>query len=481
MRQKSRMAATLLSTLAVGGMTGIVWTALNHPSAAQVPQQTPPAPVAATTGQPSVFRQYCVGCHNERMKAGFGDLSLENVDPADVAGHGETLEKVVRKLRKGQMPPTGRPRPDAAGLEAFTASIESRARCARRDATEPGTRRVTTVESRRIRQRGLRPDRLEVNGSELLPSDMAGFGFDNNADVLSITPGLMARYITAATKISRVALATPDNRPASTRYKVEIGTRQDSRMGDEMPFAAFGGLTVKHTFPLDGEYGFQLRLTRDQDGLINGIMAEHVIELRVDRALVKRFTIGGKYKEPDPGQLIAVPEDDVLGAEVHKHYISADDELTVRVPVKAGTRTVTAAFVENEPIPGPPMGRGVTNIIGGGGGAALDLMSVSGPFNPGETEETPTRQRILICKPAAARDEEPCARNPRQPDAARVSRLRQPGRRRPTPGHLQARPRRARLRYGYRARARSAVVVAQVRVAAGTGTHDAAIARVPTE
>ena len=410
MRQKSRMAATLLSTLAVGGMTGIVWAALNHPSAAQVPQQNPPAPVAAATGQPSVFRQYCVGCHNERMKAGFGDLSLENVDPADVAGHAETLEKVVRKLRKGQMPPTGRPRPDAARLEAFTASIESALDA--HAATQPNPGRVVSRRLNRAEYVNAVYDLigLEVNGSELLPSDMAGFGFDNNADVLSITPGLMARYITAATKISRVALATPDNRPASTRYKVEIGTRQDSRMGDEMPFAAFGGLAVKHTFPLDGEYGFQLRLTRDQDGLINGIMAEHVIELRVDRALVKRFTIGGKYKEPDPGQLIAVPEDDVLGAEVHKHYISADDALTVRVPVKAGTRTVTAAFVENEPIPGPPMGRGVTNIIGGGGGAALDLMSVSGPFDPGETEDTPTRQRILICRPAAARDEEPCAR-----------------------------------------------------------------------
>ena len=209
---------------------------------------------------------------------------------------------------------------------------------------------------------------LEVNGAELLPSDMAGFGFDNNADVLSITPALMARYITAATKISRVALATPDNRPATTRYKVEIGTRQDARMGEEMPFATFGGLAVKHTFPLDGEYAFQMRLTRDQDGLINGIMAEHVRSSCASTARsCKRFTIGGEYKEPDPGQLIAVPEDDVFGAKVHKHYISADDALTVRMPMKAGTRTVTAAFVESEPIPGRGRDAAVGNVIGGGG------------------------------------------------------------------------------------------------------------------
>jgi mono/diheme cytochrome c family protein len=357
------------------------------------PQSTVRAAQAATAPQgsssPGIFRQYCVGCHNDRMKANFGNLSLESIDPADVSSHAETLEKVVRRLRKGQMPPLGRPRPDAATLEAFLVTLESGLDAHASRQPNPGR-----VVSRRL-NRGEYVNAvydligLEVNGSELLPSDMAGFGFDNNADVLSITPALMARYITAGTKISRVALATADNRAATTRYKVEIGTRQDLRMGEEMPFASFGGLAVKHTFPLDGEYAFQLRLTRDQDGLINGIMAEHLIELRVDRALVKRFKIGGEYKEPDPGQLIAVPEDDKFGAEVHKHYISADDALTVRVPVKAGTRTVTAAFVESEPIPGfERLGRGVNNQIGGGGAAALDAMSIAGPFNPGTGPST---------------------------------------------------------------------------------------------
>jgi mono/diheme cytochrome c family protein len=366
---------------------------------------------AAAPASPGVLRQYCVGCHNERMKANFGNLSLEGVDPTDVSGHAETLEKVVRRLRKGQMPPPGRPRPDAAALEAFVVSVENALDAHARRQPNPG--RVVSRRLNRAEYVNAVYDLigLEINGAELLPSDMAGFGFDTNADVLSITPALMGRYITAGTKISRVALATADNRAATTLYKVEIGTRQDLRMGEEMPFASFGGLAIKHTFPLDGEYAFQLRLTRDQDGLINGIMAEHIIELRVDRALVKRFKIGGEFQEPDPGQLIAVPEDDVFGAKVHKHYISADDALTVRVPMKAGTRTVTAAFVDSEPIPGfERLGRGVNNQIGGGGAAALDSMSVSGPFNPGTAPDTSVRQKILTCKPANARDEEPCAR-----------------------------------------------------------------------
>ncbi len=365
-----------------------------------------PAPPAA------LLKQYCVGCHNDRMKGNFGNLSLENIDPADVSGHVETFEKVVRKLRKGLMPPDGRPRPDAAALETFTAGLEKALDLAAERQPNPG--RVVSRRLNRTEYVNAIHDLLglEVNGAELLPSDMAGFGFDNNADVLSITPGLMARYITAATKISRVALATPDIRPATIQYKVEIGTLQDARMGEDMPFATFGGLGVRHTFPLDGEYAFQLRLTRDQDGIINGIMAEHQIELRVDRQLVKRFEVGGQYKEPDAGQLIAVPEDDELGKKVHKYYISADDALTVRVPIKAGSRTVTASFLESEPIPMARSRRvgGGLAIIGGGGAATLDLLSVSGPFNPTRTEDTPARQKIFICKPASSRDEEPCAR-----------------------------------------------------------------------
>jgi mono/diheme cytochrome c family protein len=409
MKPHMRKLCTVLSTAGLAGLLiSLTWTA-GHA------QQQPQAPAATAVPSAALFKQYCVGCHNERMKGNFGNLSLENIDPADVSNHVETLEKVARKLRKGLMPPEGRPRPDQATLDAFTASLETALDRAAERQPNPG--RVVSRRLNRTEYVNAIYDLLglEVNGSELLPSDMAGFGFDNNADVLSITPGLMSRYITAATKISRVALATPDNRAATIQYKVEIGTLQDARMGEDMPFATFGGLGVKHTFPLDGEYAFQLRLTRDQDGIINGIMAEHEIELRVDRQLVKRFEIGGQYTEPDAGQLIAVPEDDELGKKVHKYYISADDALTVRVPIKAGTRTVSASFVESEPIPmargrGRMDGRGANAIIGGQGAATLDLMSISGPFNPARTVDTPTRQRIFICKPPNPREEEPCAR-----------------------------------------------------------------------
>ena len=412
-----------LKTVVVAGfVTSLAIAGLRFDAHAADEPQTTPATIAshvqqqnvgvtATPSGAALFRQYCVGCHNDRMKGNFGNLSLEGLDPSAIAGHVETFERIDRKLRKGQMPPEGRPRPDAATLEAFLTSLENN--LDRQAEQEPNPGRVVSRRLNRAEYVNAIYDllELEVNGPELLPSDMAGFGFDNNADVLSITPALMARYITAATKISRVALATPNNRPATLQYKVEIGTRQDARMGEDMAFATFGGLGVRHTFPRDGEYAFQLRLTRDQDGIINGVMAEHQIELRVDRQLVKRFTVGGEYKEPDAGQLIAVPEDDELGKRVHKYYISADDALTVRLPIKAGTRSVTAAFVEIEPIPEARDRRaiGFLNVFGGGGSASLDTLSISGPFNASKTEDTPARRKILTCKPVAGRDEE-CAR-----------------------------------------------------------------------
>ena len=317
-----RTVVTFLSTVGVIGLVCGNWTAgvgadarahqTQLGSSPSLPRWLPPLSsraqqqavgnAAAPPPSAALFKQYCVGCHNDRMKGNFGNLSLESVDPADVSGHVETLEKVVRKLRKGLMPPDGRPRPDARDARHLHRVARKRPRSRRRTSTQSGSRGLTPVESHGIRQRHSRSAGLDVNGAELLPSDMAGFGFDNNADVLSITPGLMARYITAATKISR-RRAGDSGQSARDRcqYKVEIGTRQDARMGEDMPFATFGGLAVKHTFPLDGEYAFQLRLTRDQDGLINGIMDEHQIELRVDRELVKRFTIGGQFKEPDAG------------------------------------------------------------------------------------------------------------------------------------------------------------------------------------
>jgi hypothetical protein len=229
---------------------------------------------------------------------------------------------------------------------------------------------------------------------------MAGFGFDNNAEVLSITPGLMSRYIAAATKISRAAIGSPDNRPTTEVYQVGY-ERRDFRVSDDLPFGTHGGVAVRHTFPLDGNYRFAVRLKRNETvETIDGIgEEEHQLELRIDHELIKRFPIGGRYPGPDPGTLIAVPEDDIEGQILHEYRMTADRELEITVPVAAGARLVAVAFTDDAPAPNLP-----SDLPG------VDMLYVSGPFDGTVPTDTPSRQRIFVCQPTIAADEEPCAR-----------------------------------------------------------------------
>ena len=361
-----------------------------------------PAPAAggqdAAPPSRALFDRYCVACHNQRLRT--GGLALDEVDPARAAVHAPVLEKVVRKLRTGQMPPEGRPRPAPAEIDAFATRLERA--LDRAAAADPNPGRVASRRLNRVEYVHVVEDLLglEVDGEELLPSDMAGFGFDNNADVLSITPGLMSRYIAAATKISRAAVGSPDIRPVMQLYQVGY-ERRDVRAGEDLPFATHGGLAVRHHFPLDGEYVFAVRLKRNETiETIDGIAEnEHRIEIRIDHALVEEFAIGGKYPGPDPGSLIAVPEDDVEGQRLHEYRMTADHALEVRVPVEAGTRLLSVAFADSAPSPHPP------GLLPG-----IDKVFVSGPFDGATPGDTPSRRRIFTCRPRQAEDEEPCAR-----------------------------------------------------------------------
>ena len=362
-----------------------------------------PAPAAGGQdgGAPpsrALFDRYCVACHNQRLRT--GGLALDEVDPTRAAAHAPVLEKVVRKLRTGQMPPEGRPRPAPAEIDAFATRLERA--LDRAAAADPNPGRVASRRLNRVEYVHAVEDLLglEVDGEELLPSDMAGFGFDNNADVLSITPGLMSRYIAAATKISRAAVGSPDIRPVMQLYQVGY-ERRDVRAGEDLPFATRGGLAVRHHFPLDGEYVFAVRLKRNETiETIDGIAEdEHRIEIRIDHALVEEFAVGGKYPGPDPGSLIAVPEDDVEGQRLHEYRMTADHALEVRVPVEAGTRLLSVAFADAAPSPHPP------GLLPG-----IDKVFVSGPFDGATPGDTPSRRRIFTCRPLLAEDEEPCAR-----------------------------------------------------------------------
>ena len=393
------------------GLVGIVMIAGALPSAA--PVEAAGAGTGAAAGAPAgqaavpreslsraIFDRYCITCHNERLQT--AGLMLDRLDVGDVAGNADVLEKVVRKLRAGQMPPEGRPRPEPEAIDAFATALETA--LDRVAAADPNPGQVVARRLNRVEYVNAIEDLLglEIDGEALLPSDMAGFGFDNNAEVLSITPALMARYIAAATKISRAAIGSPDNLPVMQVYRTGF-ERRDVRLDERMPFASHGGLAVRHHFPLDGEYVFTIRMKRNGTSqVIEGIGERaHQIEVRVDRALVQRYEVGGEYPGPDPGSLIAPREDDVAGQRLHEYRMTADGGMTFRLPLAAGTRLVSVAFTDAAPSP-----VAVTDL------PAIGMLYIAGPFDGSVPAETASRRKIFVCRPAGATPaaEEACAR-----------------------------------------------------------------------
>ncbi len=383
------------------GLLAVALVASGAAAAAEPQSAAASAEVVPAGASRALLDRYCVTCHNDRLRT--GGLALDDVDLGRVDAHAEVLEMVVRKLRAGQMPPPGRPRPDGASVEAFTASLESALDGVAAAAPNPG--RVASRRLNRVEYVNAVEDllALRIDGAELLPGDMAGLGFDNNADALAMTPALMARYTAAATKISRAAVGSPDNRPVRQVYSLGFET-QTARMNEDMPFGTHGGLAARHLFPLDGEYVFTIRMKGGDGGGGGGVIGigedDHEIELRIDHARVARWNVGGEFPGADPGILIPIPDDDVEGQRLHEYRLNADQGLEVRVPVGAGQRLVTVAFADSNPTP----------FDGAYGRPGIDRLFISGPFEGRVPDDTPSRQRIFTCRPAGGHDEEACAR-----------------------------------------------------------------------
>src|SRR6266851_3377935 len=203
-------------------------------------------PAVAVNG--ALLNEYCISCHSQRLKT--GGLILEGIDGTPVADHAELFEKVVRKLKTGQMPPAGRPRPDKARTTAFVETLETE--IDRAAAASPNPGRLAVHRLNRLEYVNIIRDLLALEiDPALLPADNGGVGFDNNADVLSVTPALMNRYMSAATKVSRLALGDPTIKPSIRVYRASDWATQTERASEEQPFGTHGGIVVRHAFPLD--------------------------------------------------------------------------------------------------------------------------------------------------------------------------------------------------------------------------------------
>jgi hypothetical protein len=369
--------------------------AVSHP---QVPA---PEPGMTADAQTALVKQYCVGCHNDRAKA--GTLSLASFDAATVVDNAVVGEKLIRKLRLGMMPPPGARRPEPAVLASFAESLESRIDRAAALNPNPGRRpfqRMNRAEYRRAINDMLG---LDVDVAQYLPPDTISHGFDNVADVQTLSPTLMEGYLRAASQISRLAVGDRNAGATSTTYKLGR-TMSQMRHIDGTPIGTRGGTAVTHIFPADGEYVFKVALHYEPLGGLYG------------RSTMTTFGIGEQVEVSIDGERAAL-----LDLNTRMSESDPKNNLEPRTPpihVSAGPHKVAAAFIEKiseYAIPDDlliPVENTLVDVSIGQGITVLPHMrdfTVIGPEKVTGISDTPSRRKIFSCRPTTLAEEVGCA------------------------------------------------------------------------
>jgi mono/diheme cytochrome c family protein len=355
-------------------------------------RQSPTASSPGAATHRSLVNQYCVSCHNDRLKS--GGLALDAAAAQDVGRNSDIWEKVVRKIRVRQMPPMGVPRPDEATYEAALASLETALDAAAAAAPNPGRvatlRRLTRTEYQNAVRDLLA---LDIDVTSLLPADESSYGFDN-VTVGDLSPTLLDRYVSAAERISRVAVGRPSRSPGGETIRIPADLTQEEHI-EGLPIGTRGGALVPYTFPMDGEYDVQIRLTRDRDEHVEGLNEAHDLELLLDRERVQLFTV-----KPPRGANGAAEDSQPSHSTVDQH-------LKIRLPVKAGPHAVGVAFLKNPSAlletPRQPYQAHFNSYRHPRIQPAVYSISIIGPYAATGPGETPSRRRIFGVRPGSAR------------------------------------------------------------------------------
>jgi len=366
---------------------------------AEAPQSAPPRPASsAETLDRSVVDKYCVTCHNQRLKT--GGLTLDTPDLANVAAHSDVWEKVIRKVEAGMMPPAGVPRPDTAARKALVANLEGVLDRAAKASPNPGRPLVHRLNRAEYANAIRDLLAVDLDVSALLPPDDSSAGFDNNADVLGLSPVLLESYLTAAERISALAVGDPKTPPMGELFRVRQDESQDRHV-DGLPIGTVGGLLIQTTLPLDGEYQFQVRLFRTNLGTMRGLEYPHQLEISVNGVRVHLASFGGDKEIASSSDNPTITGDDV------------DGRFTVRIPLKAGPAKIGVAFLEKTHALNTrrlqSYVRSSADTIDFSGNPHIDEVILTGPFKVTGVGDTPSRRRIFVCQPKGAAEEQACA------------------------------------------------------------------------
>jgi mono/diheme cytochrome c family protein len=397
-------AALTLMTLGLSAGGSVAQT----PAKAAVPSTSgaaaPVTPQATTASYQEMLNKYCVTCHNQKARIPAGDpILLDLANLKDPGADAAVWEKVVRKLGVGAMPPQGSPTPGAEELNKFRSALVASLDASAAKQNNPG--HYVLHRLNRTEYANAVRDLLGVDFdvAELLPSDGGDFGFDNIASALKITPMLLEGYLTAALRISDVAVGDAEVAPGTATFSISTVVTQRQHV-DGLPLGTRGGMQVRYNFPADGEYVFYGRLLRTvAEGYVGveGHETPFQFIVTVDGEQVFSAPIGGKQDHESSGKNITISRE-----EVDKRMTSA------RIPITAGPHDVGFTFIDRpaaEQNAWQPVMRDSLEAHNPAGLPRLRTGNIEGPYNVTGIGETPTRKKLFICKPASPAKEAACA------------------------------------------------------------------------
>ena len=411
------------------GTALLVWLAAVSATGSRVTAAAQqPASTTVEDGR-ALLKQYCVTCHNQRSKErGTVPVAFEQIDLGSVGAHAKELEAIVVKMRAGLMPPASSPRPSKEIHDRFVTWLEGSLDRAAAASLNPGRtepfHRLNRAEYRNAVRDVLD---LDLDVSSLLPADDASYGFDNIAGVLKMSPTLMERYLSAAQRVSRLAVGTAPPVPRIDYFRIADDLSQDNHLPG-MPLGTRGGTKISYVFPMDATYEVRVRLARDLNESMPLYTEAQVVDVLVDGARVGGFTLPGVTNQPAParpGPARAAPAASSPGSDAERPAApaisqvtqairitakerearnNADEKWDLRVPVKAGQRELVVTFANrttalDESVRLPflrPYPAGV-NINETRLGAHLWFIEVAGPYDPTGPGDSASRRRIFSC------------------------------------------------------------------------------------
>ena len=383
-RARSFRLAAAVATAALVGAAAASMRAADQ-QASRPPAATAPRAAAAAAPSRALIDAYCVGCHNQRAKV--GGLALDTADLADVGAHAETWEEAVRKLRGRLMPPPGARRPPQADVDAFVASLEGA--LDRASAARPNPGRVALHRLNRAEYANAIEDLLgvRVDPAALLPKDDEADGFDNVASVLTVSPSFLEQYISAARVVTNLALGNRAQRPTSVTFRPARGTDQSAHV-EGLPLGTRGGLVADHLFPADGTYAISISGLAGA-GYVRGMEYAHTLIVTLDGVRVFQGQIGGAedLRAIDQQQAPAV-------AAINGRFQDIPISVTAG-PHQVGVTFVARTFAESDDVLHAfRPGTGEDRI------PRVGAVEIVGPMTASGVSDTPSRQRILVCRPA---------------------------------------------------------------------------------